>query len=546
MLAGLVVAAALVIAALALTVFVLSSHKIHGNIYIDEIAVGGMTKEQASAQITGLADANRMITVGCGEVKKQFTLGDIGACYSVEASVDEAYAIGRTGNIFRRIYDFLYVKAHSAHVPVSVTCDEGVLSAYIEEIAGQVDQPQREREISLEGNVLTVKRGHSGQCINREHAREAVLEAIGTRGADEVSLTLETVDPKPIEVDSIYDEVCGDPVDANYRVENYKLTIVPEKVGIQFDKAEAKRIIRETEGDVISIPVETIAPQKTAKDVENSLFPDQLATYSTKYAQSNTNRSYNIYLASKNIDGAVLAPGDVFSYNDAVGPRTASRGFKDAGVYVGNRVEQGIGGGICQVSSTLFNAAVLADLNIVYRTNHSMPVSYVPRGRDATVSYGSIDFKFSNNTDAPVQIRASAGNGTNTISIYGVKADKSKSIALEVVQTGTTPFTTKKKDAPDLPQGKVKIEQKGSNGTSYSTYKITNINGKQANRELLTKSSYVTIEQIEWVGTGPAGQAAPDPVVPNVPPPVPPLPEEVEAGGTPEPPAVPEPVAPAA
>ena len=173
-----------------------------------------------------------------------------------------------------------------------------------------------------------------------------------------------------------------------------------------------------------------------------------LATYSTKYNAGDSNRSYNIALACKKINGVVLGPGDIFSYNDTVGPRTASRGFRTANVYVGNKVEPGIGGGICQVSSTLFNTAVLSDLNIVYRTNHSLTVSYVPLGRDATVSDGSIDFKFENSTGEPIKIVASASGGTNTISIYGKKQNPNRTISMTTERTATYPANLVQKKDP--------------------------------------------------------------------------------------------------
>lgn len=546
------IVALLVLSAGFLTGQVLASHKIRTGVFIDETYVGGLTREQAVEKLSGDIVTDGRLSLVCGEARKEFAVEEIDAQLSIEDSVNQAYEVARTGNIFRRIYDYVAVRINNVHIPLTVTYNQETLVSYIAEVASQVDQPQKEREIQLEGDVLLVKRGHSGRRIIPAHAEETVAQAIRTQSYGDVTLELETVDPKPIDVDSIYEEACGAPVDATYEVKNHRLTIVPEKPGIEFDKAEAADIIKQSEGDVIRIPVSVTAASKTAADVEASLFTDRLAKYATNYNQGSTNRSYNIYLACKNINGTVLAPGDVFSYNEIVGPRTAARGFKDAGVYVGNKVEQGIGGGICQVSSTLFNTAVLSDLEIVYRTNHSMPVSYVPRGRDATVSYGEIDFKFSNNTSSPIKVVASAGGGVCSISIYGVKEDKSKTIDFATQQTGTTPFRTEKKEDPTLPEGETKIEQKGSNGSSYNTYKITKVNGKEVKRELLTRSTYVPVEQIELVGTMKI-EATPEPVATapaSAPPAEPPSVEEIEAGDAPvpskSPAAPPVPVAPAA
>ena len=140
-------------------------------------------------------------------------------------------------------------------------------------------------------------------------------------------------------------------------------------------------------------------------------------------------------------------------------------------------------------------------MKIVYRTNHSLPVSYVPLGRDATVSYGSIDFKFSNNTDGPIKIVASASGGINKVSIYGVKKHPGRTIELQTECTGTYAPKVEQIEDPTLPVGEIEVEQKGSNGSSYITYKITKENGKVIKTETLTKSSYSAQDRIERVGT---------------------------------------------
>ncbi len=542
LIAGICLAGLLAIAAVGLTVAAYAGDSIRAGVYIGETYVGGLSREEAQEALSDLQPADERLTIFSGDAKKEFSLSEIDAHYLVEDSVEQAYQQGREGNVFQRVGDLFRLRAENVHIPLTAACDETVLTGYIEEIASAVDQPQKERETSLEGNTLVVTRGHSGKCINVQESKETVLNAISNRDFSDIELLPQTVEPRPLDADDIYNEVCGDPVDATYEVKDHRLTIIPEKPGIQFDKEEARRLLADAQGDTVAIPVEVVPAKVTAKDVENSLFCDKLGGYSTNYNAGDTNRSYNIYLASKFINGTVLAPGETFSYNEIVGPRTAARGFRDAGVYVGNKVEQGIGGGICQVSSTLFNAVVLSDLNIVSRTNHSMPVSYVPRGRDATVSYGSIDFQFSNNTNSPIKIVASASGGTNSISIYGIKEDKAKSIEFSVVHTGTTAHKTVQKEDPTLPVGKTEVEQAGQDGTSYTTYKVTKRNGSVVSREVLTRSTYVTIDRIERVGTKPV-EATPTPEAP-APTETPQTPAETAPPETPQPSATPEPTAP--
>ena len=191
-------------------------------------------------------------------------------------------------------------------------------------------------------------------------------------------------------------------------------------------------------------------------------FPDVLGQYVSYYNAALYDRSTNVELAAKSINGKVLMPGEVFSYNATVGPRTAERGFKVATIFVGGETAQGLGGGICQTSSTLYSAVLHADLDIVERTNHSLKVTYVPNGMDATVSWGSLDFKFKNSTKYPIRIQCEYGGGTLKVSVMGTKEDKSKSI--EVISEGS--------------------------GSTYNTYKIYYENGVEVNRKFIARSVY--------------------------------------------------------
>ena len=163
-----------------------------------------------------------------------------------------------------------------------------------------------------------------------------------------------------------------------------------------------------------------------------------LATYTTYFDASNTNRSTNLRLAIKSINGTVLQPGDTFSFNGVVGERTAARGYKTAIVFEGGQSVPGLGGGICQVSSTLFNAALMANQKIVERHYHSATISYVPLGRDATVAYGSKDFKFRNNKSVPVKIEATYNSsGSITVALKADYGTTSKKVTINVTRSGS-------------------------------------------------------------------------------------------------------------
>ena len=170
------------------------------------------------------------------------------------------------------------------------------------------------------------------------------------------------------------------------------------------------------------IPLQTLYPNVTTNMIGTEAFPDLLSTYSTRYSTRDRDRTTNLQLAASKINGTVLMPGETFSYNQVVGERTIAAGYKEAPIYVSGEVVDGLGGGICQITSTLYNAVLYANLEIVERSNHQFVPSYVTASRDATVVYGSIDFKFKNNRDYPIKLVCSVSGGIAKFDIYGLRS----------------------------------------------------------------------------------------------------------------------------
>ena len=213
------------------------------------------------------------------------------------------------------------------------------------------------------------------------------------------------------------------PVDARIVItDDDQVIIEPSSEGRQLNVDELISRLRSTTlsrgAREIDLPVETTLPTVVTSELESRGIIRLLGEYTTKFKASNVKRSENIRLGAAMIDGTVIAPGDVFSFNEVVGPRTPERGFLEADIILNAELVPGIGGGICQVSTTLYNAALLSDLEIVSRVNHSLPISYVPLGRDATVSYGAIDLKIRNNTGHHVP-EGPRWQGTITFKVFG-------------------------------------------------------------------------------------------------------------------------------
>jgi len=228
--------------------------------------------------------------------------------------------------------------------------------------------------------------------------------------------------------------------------------------------------------------------------MKTKLYRDRLATYTTYFSEADAGRANNIRQAGKKIDGTVLLPGESFSYNGVVGERTVANGFALAHVYVGDQVESGLGGGICQVSSTLYSAALYANLAIVERHNHSLPVSYVPGGQDATVDYGNLDLKFSNNTAYPVRIDVSVPSGAVIVNIYGTDDNNTK-ITLSHSTSNARSFPVSRVKDASVPAGAEVIKQRGVNGYTVTSYITITQNG-QSNTKYLSTSVYSPMPEI--------------------------------------------------
>lgn len=227
-------------------------------------------------------------------------------------------------------------------------------------------------------------------------------------------------------------------------------------------------------------------------------------SFSTNFSAGNLNRSNNIRVAAGSLSGKVLLPGEVLSYNETVGRRTPKAGYKPAGVYANGRHEVDYGGGICQVSTTLFNAAALANLEIVSRQNHSMPVPYVPLGRDATVDYNGIDFKIKNSYDTPIAISSEVHGGTITFYVLGTKK-LDYDVRLETSDHSAWGNSVKYVTDSSLRPGSTKVIERGSMGRKCTTWRIIEKDGVEIERQKLFDSIYRASPRI--IARGPKAKA---------------------------------------
>lgn len=513
-----------------------NSTTIAKQVKINGIVVSGLNKEEAIKKLQDelpKIHCDQDITLTYKEQKYSINLEQIDIKYDIETAVNEAYGVGRNGNIFNNSLTVLKTMMNPVDVTVNIICDEARLNALLSEISNSLPDVLVEASYEIDDDKLIITRGTAGFAVNNEEVKKEILNCVTSNEISDIELPVVKQEPKDIDIEKIHNEIYSEAQDASYNEETKQLT--PHVNGIDFaiTISEIKELLKE-EKDTYEVPLKITKPKVTTDKLGSVVFPDLLASFSTKYGESNVTRSSNIKLASKKVNGTILLPGETFSYNKVVGPRTAATGFKTAAVYSGGKVVPGIGGGICQVSSTIYNAALYANLEIVERRNHQFLPGYVTTGRDATVSYGSIDFKFKNTRKYPIKIVCTAQNGISRVEIYGIKEDVEYDIELSSTRTQTIPYTTIYENDATLAQGTEKVTQNGANGHKSVTYKIVKLDGKVISKTLISSDRYDAMNKFVSVGTG--GASTPStPVTPTTP----------EVPTTPETPVVPqEPVTP--
>lgn len=484
------------------TIFALiniNSDKIISGISILGIDVSGLTQDEANTKIAENLNSRleTNLVFNHNGILYNVLPSQLECSYDITKAVNEAYSCGRNGNIFVNNFDILNTLINKVNINVDFSYNNDLYESVVSQMNANFEDGIKQSSYTIDGNNLIITSGKAGNVIKSEELRNLIIDKLTSvdYNTDSIEVPVEEVHPDGIDIDKIHSEIYKEATDAYYTTDPY--AVYPSSSGLDFDISidEAKQMVS-TPQDTYTIPLKTLYPNVTTNEIGREAFPDLLATYSTSYASSNANRSTNIALAASKINGTVLMPGEKFSFNGTVGKRTASAGFKTATVYSNGQVTTDYGGGICQVSSTLYNSVLRANLEITNRVNHTFTVGYVPIGLDATVSWGAPDFKFKNSRNYPVKIVATTSNKRLTISVYGLKEDVEYEVELVSYKTGTVPYSTVYTTDSSLGKGKTKVVQSGSNGATSVAYKILKLNGQEVSRTLLSKDTYSPHNQI--------------------------------------------------
>ncbi len=442
--------------------------KIVQGVSVRGINIGGLTKEEAISklEIELNNELQQDITLKHGDFSTTLKPEQIEFTYNIGEAVDSAYQVGRKGNIVENNYEILSAIMNKTNIPITYTYNDELKEEIALEIEPQLPDGVKQASYYIENNNIVIVSGKAGNTVKRDELMLQLINTITDKEAIDkvIEIPTEMAEPLQIDVDAFHDMIYVEPKDAYYTQNPF--VVYPEVIGIDFDVNEVKQMLQQPQ-ETYTIKLKYTKPAVTKNQIGTEAFPDLLASFSTRYRASDRDRTTNLKLASNKINGVLLMPGEEFSYNQTLGPRTVATGYKSAKIFSNGEVVDGIGGGICQISSTLYDAVVYADLEITDRRNHQFVTSYLKAGLDATVVYGSQDFKFKNSRNYPIKIVSTVSNGIAKIDIYGVKEETEYQVKIEPVVLQTTPTSIK-----------------------TITYKYRYLNGKLVDKVVLSRDTY--------------------------------------------------------
>ncbi len=399
------------------------------NVYIEDLSVGGLTKEEATLKLKNMKESElkeQSLILYKDEIKKQIACNELGITYNIDETIDEAFELGHQESFFEKYRISKEGLASPEKFELEKTLSDEPIHNFIKENATFFYKEPVNASMERKNRQFIITKEIEGEAIDEEATFEKIKEAL------------------------------KEPENNLIEVEAVTQTIEPEYTEASFSD------------------VQTL-----------------ISSFSTSYNDASANRNENLKVAAQKIS-RMLLPDEVFYLSNQLEPFTEAAGYKNAGVIVNGKIEDGLGGGVCQVASTLYNAVLLTDIEIVSRQNHSLPVAYVPLGRDATYATDIIDFKFKNNTGYPIFIEGYCENNQVYVNIYGHKDAipeydyKFESVVTEVIPAPATKY----EDDPTLEKGKEKVEVKALDGKRVKLYKLYYKDGVLEKKELVNNSYY--------------------------------------------------------
>ena len=409
---------------------------------IDKLDVSGMTREEALAALESYEKnlGGQSIKLGIGDNVIEAKLSDLGVTFDNEDLVDEAIGVGHAGNIVKRFIDQKDLQHSGKTFPLSWQTNEDTVRTYVESNCTKYDKKAQNASLTRENGAFNFVAGTEGLELNVDSAVRTI----------------------------------SDYLENSWTSDNTA---------------------------VLNLETQVTEPEGSAEELEN--IKDLLGSFTTSFSTSGSNRCKNVSSGASHINGTVLYPGEEFSAYETVSPFTEANGYAMAGSYLNGEVVDSMGGGICQVSTTLYNAVMRAALNVTERSPHSMTVHYVDLSEDAAIAGTYKDFKFVNSTEYPIYIEGyTTSDKKITFNIYGKETrDKNRTISFESQMVSETPATTILQEDAGQGIGYKAVSSKGSSGYVAELYKIVKVNGVETDRIKVNKSTYKGTNRVVTYGT---------------------------------------------
>ncbi len=493
---------------------------IYPNVYLAGINVGGMERNAAMDKVeeaVAASYASSVLNVQLPDRTLSFQPEQTKVALEPDEAVAEALAYGRDGNPFTAVATYLGAQKREHYVDLQtvVNLDTDYIRQMIDAMAAEVESEPSPHKVSVseKTGTITVEVGSPDRSLDADGLYDAVYQAFMDRNFAPIQWEYDEAFSDPVDLES-YMEKFGTPAEDAYYDEEAGV-LVEEVIGYGFDiEAEAKRLEAATPGSKVVIKMDDLIPEVTKAKLNSEMFGEKLFSKSTVYV-NNASRTKNLQLACEAINGTIIAPGKVFSFNDIVGERTAEKGYEPATIYSGGESLPELGGGVCQVASTIYYCTLHMDLEQVERTEHMFVVTYVDMGMDATIYWGSLDYKFKNTLDYPIKIQANVDNGSCNITFWGEKPLEKK-VEMSYKILSTTPW----EEVEEVDETK-EVGFREEKCTPYTGYRVVtnkrvlDLDGKELSNKVEAYSTYEKRDHIFIVG--PSEEAPTDPENPDDP-----------------------------
>ncbi|MDD2627503.1 MAG: VanW family protein [Clostridia bacterium] len=483
---------------------------VYKNVYLNGKSVTGMTIESLKEHLKKAQEEISKAELSVFQEKEEIIKilpEDIELEIDIVETEKKVFGFGRDSNILINNIEIISALLKKKEYSYTYKYNVNKLSEVTKEVKESLDNKAIKDNYILDEKEykLIITKGKSGKSIEEEVFKKDIIDALTTK-KNKYKVNTVIVEPEVLDVDVVYSEVSKEPKDAYIDKTSTVIKLVPHQVGLDFNKDALRELLKKPENNVeekvIEYKLEVKEPSIKTTDLKWDAYDYKITSYTTYFSTADKNRVNNLKISLELLNGKVLMPEETFSYGAIIGGATAAQGFLPAATFVGGRVTREVGGGVCQTVSTLYNVALLSNLEIVQRRAHSLPVGYVPGSRDATIYHPSIDFKFKNTRKYPVKIVTSINLGGNlTISLYGTKEENEYQVSISSRTLSTIPYKTEYVNDATLAEGKQVVTQNGSNGYVSEAYITKKLNGKVVSTTFLSKDTYKSVSKIVKVGT---------------------------------------------